>query len=263
MYFKRKVSEIEISKAIISESLKYLQEIVDVDVVIVGAGPSGMSCAYYLAKNGLKVVVLERRLSFGGGIGGGGMLLPRIVVESPVDEILVEDFGVNIKRVSNGLYVIDPPELIAKLAVNVINAGGKILLGISVEDVIYRDNPTRITGVVINWTAVQISGLWVDPLFIQAKAVVDATGHEAAVLNIVKKKLPEVRIEVPGEKSAYSEIAEELVVEKSGKVIPGLYVVGMATASLYGLPRMGPLFGAMILSGKKVAEEIIKDLKSG
>jgi len=35
----------------------------------------------------------------------------------------------------------------------------------------------------------------------------------------------------------------------------------MATAAVYKLPRMGPIFGGMILSGKKVAEEIIRDLK--
>ncbi|MEM0016054.1 MAG: ribose 1,5-bisphosphate isomerase, partial [Saccharolobus sp.] len=34
----------------------------------------------------------------------------------------------------------------------------------------------------------------------------------------------------------------------------------MAVAEVKGLPRMGPIFGAMVLSGKAVAEQIIKDI---
>ncbi|MEM2296563.1 MAG: hypothetical protein QXH10_03935 [Ignisphaera sp.] len=62
--------------------------------------------------------------------------------------------------------------------------------------------------------------------------------------------------------SAYSEILEKVVVEKIGRVLPGLYVSGMSLASLYGLLRMGPIFSSMLLSGKKLAEVISKDLPS-
>jgi len=149
----------------------------------------------------------------------------------------------------------------AKLAVDAINSGAKIINGIHIEDVVYRDNPLRIEGVVTQWSSVIMSGLHVDPLFILSKAVVDATGHDAEVLQIVARKLPELKIVLTGEKSAYSELSEK-VVEFTGRVLPGLYVAGMAVAALYGLPRMGPIFSSILLSGKRVAEIITNDLSS-
>ncbi|WP_291765529.1 hypothetical protein [Caldivirga sp. UBA161] len=41
----------------------------------------------------------------------------------------------------------------------------------------------------------------------------------------------------------------------------GLYITGMTVAVAHGLPRMGPIFGSMIMGGKRVAELIINDLK--
>jgi len=106
-----------------------------------------------------------------------------------------------------------------------------------------------------------MAGLHVDPIFISAKAVVDATGHEVEVISVAARKIPELNIVIPGERSAYSEIAEQLTVDNTGMVAPGLYATGMAVTEVKGLPRMGPIFGAMVLSGKRVAEIIIKDLR--
>ncbi len=253
------IPERVITQTIIKHGLNKLLDISCVDVVIVGAGPSGMACAYYLAKHGIKTLVIERRLSFGGGIGGGGMLIPAVVVQKKLRDILEKDFGIRYIE-DEHVLVVDPAELIAKLATAAINAGAKFLLGATVEDILTDKERKRVTGVVVNWTAVTMANLWVDPLFIRAHVVVDATGHEASVVRIAAKKL-NAKIEVLGEGPAVPEVADDLVVKYSRKVVPGLYTTGMATAAVYKLPRMGPIFGGMILSGKKVAEDIIRELK--
>ncbi|MDT7902715.1 MAG: sulfide-dependent adenosine diphosphate thiazole synthase [Caldivirga sp.] len=257
---KHHIAESEITRAIVKYALRDLDEYSKVDVLIVGAGPSGMTAAYYLAKAGLKTLVLERRFSFGGGIGGAANHLPRIVVEYPASEILSE-VGVRLYEYGDGLFVVDPAEMIAKLASRAIDAGAKFLLGVHVDDVVFRDNPPRVTGVAVIWSTVQMAGVHTDPIFLEAKAVVDATGHDAEVVAVASRKTPELGIKLYGEKSAYVDAAEDLVVKYTGKVVDGLYVTGMAVAAVHGLPRMGPIFGSMLLSGKRVAELIISDLK--
>jgi thiamine thiazole synthase len=49
-------------------------------------------------------------------------------------------------------------------------------------------------------------------------------------------------------------------VENTREVYPGLYVSGMAANAVYGGYRMGPVFGGMLLSGRKAAEEILARL---
>lgn len=254
----REVDESSITKAILEKALEELLACVEVDAIVVGAGPSGLTAARYLAEGGAKTIVFERKLSFGGGMGGGGMLFPKVVVQEPADAILGE-VGVNLERAKGGLYVADPAEMMAKLAAGAIDAGARIILGATVEDVAFRE--TEIVGVVVQWTAAKMSGLHVDPLTFRSRAVVDCTGHGAEVLSIVAKKIPELGLEVPGEKSMFAPMAESLVVKRTEEVKPGLYAAGMAVAALHRLPRMGPIFGGMLLSGRKSARLVLEKLK--
>ena len=52
--------------------------------------------------------------------------------------------------------------------------------------------------------------------------------------------------------------SEAFVVERVAEAYPGLWVTGMAVCATFGGPRMGPIFGGMLLSGKRVAELILE-----
>lgn len=52
--------ETQVSKGIVSTYFDKLQRNLDIDVAIVGGGPSGIVAAYYLAKAGLKVAQFDR-----------------------------------------------------------------------------------------------------------------------------------------------------------------------------------------------------------
>ena len=66
---------------------------------------------------------------------------------------------------------------------------------------------------------------------------------------------------VIGERSLDVVAGEQEVVNGTKEIYPGLYVCGMAASAVSGTPRMGPIFGGMLLSGKKVADLIIEKLK--
>ena len=123
---------------------------------------------------------------------------------------------------------------------------------------------TRINGLVLNWSPVDKLSLHVDPLTIRSEFVVDGTGHPAEVCSIVCRKLGgELNTEtgkVMGEMSMCAEKGEELTISNSMEIYPGLFVTGMAANASKGSPRMGPIFGGMLKSGKKVAEMIIEKL---
>ncbi|MEM2777940.1 MAG: sulfide-dependent adenosine diphosphate thiazole synthase [Candidatus Jordarchaeales archaeon] len=255
----KEVDEVTITRAIVRSAAEDWIRIADSDVVVVGAGPSGLTAARYVAEAGFRTVVFERRLSYGGGIGGGGMLWHKVVVSQPADEILRE-VGCRLEKSEDGVYVVDAAEMLARLATAAIDAGVKVIFGVTVEDLMYALNPLRITGVVVQWSAVNLAGLHVDPVAVRAKAVIDCTGHDAEVLRVASKKIPELNLEVVGERSMNAPSGERFVVEKTGEVCPGLYVSGMAVCALHGGPRMGPIFGGMLLSGKKVAGEVVRRL---
>jgi len=256
-----KLDEVIISKAIIDTYYKELIKNLDVDVVIAGAGPAGLTAAYYLAKAGAKTVVFERTLRPGGGIAGGGMMFNKIVIQEASLPILKE-LNIRYEKYQKGYYVAEALEALGQLLSMSIKKGAKIYNVISVEDVMIRHE--KITGVVINWSAVEMAKLHVDPLTIKSKFVIDATGHAAEVVKIVERKVgPALFTEsgqFMGEKPMWAEVGEQLIMANTKEAYYNLYVAGMAANAVFGSPRMGPIFGGMFLSGKKAADLILKRL---
>ncbi len=255
------MDEVVISRAIVESYLKEFMGAMEVDVAVAGAGPSGLVTAYYLAKEGIKVVVFEKMLRIGGGMPGGGMMFNRIVIQEEGKRIL-DEFGVSAEEYKKGYYVADSLEAISTICSKAIKTGAKVFNLISVEDVMVREDE-RVSGLVLNWSAVSWSNLHVDPLTIRCRVAVDATGHDAEVCRIVVKKLgPKLRTktgEVMGEKPMWAEKGEKEILKNTREVYPGLIVAGMTANTVFGSPRMGAVFGGMLLSGKKAAR-IAKEL---
>ena len=101
---------------------------------------------------------------------------------------------------------------------------------------------------------------------IKTKFVIDATGHATELLHTLVKK-NDIELDTPsgnieGEQSVWVDQEYNNTVKNTGEVFPGVYVTGMAANACFGSYRMGPIFGGMLLSGEKAAQEISSRLKN-
>jgi thiazole biosynthesis enzyme len=253
--------EKSVSKSIISGYTEKLSDALDLDVAIVGAGPSGLVCGYVLAGQGHKVAVFERKLAPGGGIWGGAMLFNVVVVQEECAGLL-DEFGIRHSAAGDGLLSVDSVEMASALIYKAVNAGVRIFNTVTVEDVVYKND--RVGGVVVNWTPVLLQNMHVDPLVVVSKAVLDATGHGALLTEKLTAKTG-IKLDTPsggieGERPMWAELGETATVENTKEVYPGLFVSGMAANAVYGSARMGPVFGGMLRSGQRAAEVIASSL---
>ncbi|MDN5331687.1 MAG: sulfide-dependent adenosine diphosphate thiazole synthase [Tepidanaerobacteraceae bacterium] len=248
--FSVPVPDVKVSRLILKHYFADLEDAVESDVIVAGAGPSGLTCAWSLAEQGYEVTVIDRRLAPGGGIWGGAMSFNKVVLQKDVEWILKE---AEIPFVEDeGALVVSAPLFASKL---IAKAAGhpriKFFNMLTVIDL--HSTGDRITGVVVNNSAVEIAGLHVDPMVLTAKAVLDATGHDAVLSNLYSKR---VGMGLVRESFMNAEKGEEDVVQNTRMLAPGLFVAGMAANNVEGGCRMGPIFGGMLLSGKKAARLI-------
>ena len=255
------VREVEITRAIANEFHEVLIDRADSDVIIIGAGPAGLTASRELSNMGFKVLVIEQNNYLGGGYWLGGYMMNPVTVREPAQKIW-DELGVPYKKVAEGLYLTPGPHAVSKLIAATCDAGVKFLNLTKFDDLIMKDG--RITGIVVNWmpvSALPRNITCVDPIALEAKMIIDASGHDSVA---VKRLVDRGLVEWKGMNPMYVNEGEEHVVHKTGEVFPGLIAAGMSVTETHGLARMGPTFGSMLFSGKRAAEitaEKIKELE--
>jgi len=254
--------ERDITRYIAREFYKEFDQIIESDVIIVGAGPSGLICARDLASKGIRTLLLEQGLALGGGFWSGGYLMNKATLCEPANEIL-ETMDVPCKPIKEcaGMTIVDPPHATARLIASAYEAGAKVMNLTKVVDLILRKEGS-IEGVVVNNTTAEMAGhdiIHVDPIALESKIVVDATGHDAVIVELLNKR--GLYQTVPGNGAMWVARSEAMVVENTREVFPNCFVTGLAVAAIDGSPRMGPAFGSMLLSGRRAAELVRRKLK--
>ncbi len=252
------VREVEITKAIADEFHSVLIDRAESDVIIIGAGPAGLTAGRELSTMGFKVLIVEQNNYLGGGYWLGGYMMNPVTVREPAQKIW-DELGVPYKKVSEGLYLTPGPHAVSKLIAGACDSGVKFLNLTKFDDLVLKKG--RVSGVVVNWmpvSALPRNITCVDPIAFESKMVIDASGHDSvAVKRLVDRNL----VEWKGMDPMWVENGEEHVVEKTGEIFPGLVIAGMSVTETHGLARMGPTFGSMLFSGKKAAEVTAAKIK--
>ena len=250
----RNMKETDITLGIMDEYNRLLRDAVQSDVLIAGAGPSGLVAALKIAEAGRKVAVIERKLAPGGGIWGGGMFWNVVIVQPEAAHVLAL-YSIKPKKLDSGLLAVPAAELASAQILHSVRAGAPIFNYLTAEDVMIKDG--RVCGLVVNRTQIPGHPIHVDPITLEARVVVDCTGHDACLCNYLTRRGLVLDTEsggVGGEGAMWAEEAERFVVERTSEVFPGLLVAGMSVCAVHGGPRMGPIFGGMLLSGERAAE---------
>jgi len=254
-----RIEETDVSQAILDAYHAKFVRALRSDVIVVGAGPSGLVAAGRMAQKGLAVVLLERRLSAGGGIWGGSMGMNEVVVQADALPLL-DEAGARHREAARGLHTLGAAELASALCLKAVQAGVTLLNLVTAEDLcVHR---SRVTGVVANRSGLA-DELPIDPITFSARAVVDATGHEAVLVQCLRRRrllTGQSGSRPIGEGPMDATAGEQFVVENVCEIFPGLWITGMTVCASLGGPRMGAIFGGMLRSGAGVADKVIAAL---
>ncbi|KAK3898004.1 thiamine thiazole synthase [Staphylotrichum tortipilum] len=264
------IRESTVSRAMTSRYFTDLHTHAESDIAIIGAGSCGLSAAYTLSKlrPDLRIALIEAGVAPGGGAWLGGQLFSAMVLRKPAD-VFLRDVGVPFE--DEGDYVVVKHAALFTSAVleRVLRSGNvKMFNATAVEDLITRpcadgEGGIRVAGVVTNWTLVAMhhgDQSCMDPNTINAPVVISTTGHDGPFGAFSVKRLVSMKRleELEGMRGLDMLRAEDAIVKNTREVVPGLIVGGMELAEIDGANRMGPTFGAMLLSGVKAAEEALR-----
>ncbi|KAK5056606.1 hypothetical protein LTR84_012138 [Exophiala bonariae] len=262
------IRESQVSRAMTKRYFADLDNYAESDIVIVGAGSCGLSAAYTLgmARPDLKIAIIEASVSPGGGCWLGGQLFSAMVLRKPAEEFL-NDIGVPYEDEGNYVVVKHAALFMSTLMSKVLALPNvKLFNATCVEDLITRptaDGSIRVVGVVTNWTLVTLhhdNHSCMDPNTINAPLVISTTGHDGPFGAFCAKRLVSMNAieKLGGMRALDMNSAEDAIVKGTREVSPGIIIGGMELSEYDGANRMGPTFGAMVLSGVKAAEAALE-----
>jgi len=266
------IEEAQVSRAMIKRYFETMYDRAVSDVVIVGAGSAGLSCAYHLASTRpeLKITIIEANVAPGGGAWLGGQLMTPMVIRKPADRFLQE---ISVPFEDEGTFVVvKHAALFTSTLLSKVLAFPNVVMmnATAVEDLIINEDfqgKQRVAGVVTNWTLVALNHdtqSCMDPNTITAPVIVSATGHDGPMGAFSAKRLVSAGLlkELGNMRGLDMNRAEPAIVNNTREVAPGLIMTGMELSEHDGSNRMGPTFGAMIASGIKAAKEAIRAFDS-
>lgn len=258
------IREATVSREMTTRYMKDLYDYAESDVIIVGAGSAGLSCAFELSKNpDIKIAIIEQSVSPGGGAWLGGQLFSAMIVRKPA-HLFLDELKVPYEEKEDYVVVPHAACFTSTVLSRVLERPNvKLFNATSVEDLIIRNG--KVAGVVTNWALVTLFGhdtqSCMDPNVLESKVVVSSCGHDGPLGGAVIKRCKDIGLvkTVPGMSALDMNTAEDAVVGGTREVVPNLVFAGMEVAEAVGCNRMGPTFGAMMISGVKAAA-IAQDL---
>ncbi|KAL1932629.1 hypothetical protein VTP01DRAFT_8307 [Rhizomucor pusillus] len=263
-YTFKPIRESEVNREMTSRYMTDMLDYAETDVVVVGCGSANLSCAWELSKDpNIKVAIVEQNVAPGGGCWLGGQLFSAMVVRKPAHKFL-DDVGVPYDEKENYVVVkhaaLFTSTILSKL---LARPNVKLFNATAVEDLIVKEG--KVSGVVTNWALVSLNHdtqSCMDPNVIEAKVVVSGCGHDGPFGASGIKRLRSIGL-IKDEKQMLAldmNRAEDAIVNYTREAAPGMVVTGMELAELDGAPRMGPTFGAMLISGQKAAYVVRESL---
>ncbi|KAJ3355297.1 triosephosphate isomerase [Allomyces javanicus] len=248
------IRESDVSREMTKRYMTSLLDGADTDVVIIGAGPAGLMCAYELSKDpSIKVSVIEASVAPGGGAWLGGQLMTPMVVRKPA-HLVLDELAIPYDDCGNYVVVSHAALFTSTLIATIIKNGVKLFNATAVEDFIVKNGV--VCGVATNWALVtKAHGTQncMDPQTVLAKVIVSSCGHDGPHGATGIKRLHQLGMvkEVPGMKALHMEAAEDAIVANTQEIVPGMIITGMEVSEACGTNRMGATFAAMLISGRK------------
>jgi len=270
------IRESTVNRAMTRRYFADMDTYAEADVVIIGAGSAGLSCAWELSRIApdVRVAIIEQNVAPGGGAWLGGQLFSAMVIRKPAHQFLD---NLQVPYEDEGDYVVvKHAALTTSTLLSKVLASPNIKLfnATAAEDLIVREDTTGevvgggkyIGGVVTNWTLVTLhhdTQSCMDPNVVEAQVVVSSCGHDGPMGAHSVKRLASLGMvpAVPGMGALDMNTAEDKIVNNTREVVPGLVLAGMELSEVDGSPRMGPTFGAMLISGQKAAHVALAVLR--